>query len=109
MRRFTALCLLLATLPVSAQIYQYTDEQGNRVFTDQPPMDVDAQSIQLPTLNTVPKEPAADRHKDGGPPDELTSSTLSKPYSQLQLSGLPEQEAIRANNGNFSVQVVITP
>jgi len=109
MRRLIAFCLLLATLPVAAQIYQYTDEQGNRVFTDQPPMDVDAQSIQLPNLNTIPETPKTDQHKDSNFQDDERTTQSSQPYRQLQLSGLPEQEAIRANNGNFSVQVAITP
>lgn len=109
MRRFTALCLMLAALPVSAQIYQYTDDKGNRVFTDQPPTDVDARSIQLPSLNTVPHEPATDRYKDRNSPDAPSAAVSNNPYNQLYLTGLPEDQAIRANNGNFSVQVVITP
>lgn len=109
MRRLTALCLLLAALPVSAQIYQYIDEQGNRVFTDQPPMDVDAQSIQLPSLNTLPEASRTDQDKDSRSTDAPRTSIPSQPYRQLQLSGLPEQEAIRANDGNLSVQVAIAP
>ena len=32
------ICLLLSlALPASAQIYKYTDANGNTVFTDQPP------------------------------------------------------------------------
>lgn len=109
MRLVTALVLLVAALPVSAQIYQYTDEKGNRVFTDHPPLGVDATSIKLPAINAVPEGPSAVQLEAAESTDSSSANTAAPPYSQLELSGLPVDEAIRANNGNFSVQVAITP
>lgn len=34
--RFALFCLLLLGLPAMADVYTYTDSEGNRVFTDQP-------------------------------------------------------------------------
>lgn len=100
------ICLLLGlALPASAQIYKYTDANGNTVFTDQPPEGQAAESIALPATNSVsmpaPSVPAA-------PP---TDNALEKaaPYSTLELTGLPTDEAMRANNGTFSVGVTIEP
>ena len=109
MRLVTVLMLLVAALPASAQIYQYTDEKGNRVFTDQPPFGVEATSVNLPPINAAPKEPSADNFNATDSTESSNTNTAAAPYSQLELSGLPVDQAIRANNGNFSVQVAITP
>lgn len=108
MRLVFATVLLAVALPVTAQIYQYTDDKGNRVYTDQPPLGVDATSIELRAINSLPapvsKQPAASSSTD-----DLEAAEHAAPYSLLQLTGLPDDEALRANNGTFAVQVEITP
>ncbi|SFP59397.1 DUF4124 domain-containing protein [Pseudomonas borbori] len=103
MRRILTCLLLVLAVPASAQIYKYTDANGNTVFTDQPPEGQAAQSIELPTTNTVemsaPSVPPSGSHED-----EQTA-----PYSTLQLTDLPSAEALRANDGTFSVGVELQP
>ncbi|MFU1922692.1 DUF4124 domain-containing protein, partial [Klebsiella pneumoniae] len=53
MRLITSCLLLAAALPAMAQIYQYTDANGNKVFTNQPPDGVQAQTVELQPTNTV--------------------------------------------------------
>lgn len=100
------ICLLLGlALPVTAQIYKYTDANGNTVFTDQPPEGQATQNVELPKTNSVSMPAAA-------PPAPATSPDTSAnvaPYSTLQLTGIPDDEALRANNGTFSVSVLIEP
>ncbi|MCK8659275.1 DUF4124 domain-containing protein, partial [Pseudomonas umsongensis] len=43
--------LLLIALPATAQIYKYTDAQGNTAYSNQPPDGVTAQPVELPPLN----------------------------------------------------------
>ena len=103
MRLLTACLLCTLALPAAAQIYKYTDSNGNTVFTNQPPEGQAAESVELPPTNTVeaqkpvvteqPEQPASDR----------------PPYSELNLTDIPSDEALRANNGTFSVGVHITP
>lgn len=105
MRMLFALLAGLLILPASAaEIYRYTDAKGNTVFTNQPPVEVDSQAVTLPPANTLPS-PESDAYP--------TSSDNTEParvaYRQLELTGLPEADAIRANNGSFSVQVAIDP
>ncbi|MFG0723301.1 DUF4124 domain-containing protein [Pseudomonas sp. GLN_6] len=100
------ICLLLGlALPASAQIYKYTDANGNTVFTDQPPEGQATQNVELPKTNSVtmavPAAPAPSTPADSG--------TAAAPYSNLQLTGLPSDEALRANNGTFTVDVAIEP
>ncbi|WP_095137970.1 DUF4124 domain-containing protein [Pseudomonas sp. Irchel s3a10] len=103
-RTFLYILLLLA-LPAAAQIYKYTDANGNTVYSDHSPDGVQAQPVELPPLNRV--EPQA-------PSAPAPSSTDTRPaarsvYEVLELTGLPDEEALRANNGTFTVNVLIKP
>ncbi|MFV3307212.1 DUF4124 domain-containing protein [Pseudomonas sp. NY15181] len=103
MRLILTALLLAAALPASAQIYKYTDANGKTVFTNQPPSNVGAQPVQLPPTNTVaPQTPV--NTDTGGNPDEAQNA-----YTILALSNLPNDEAMRANNGTFVVEVVVQP
>ena len=108
MRLVLAMVMLTAALPVTAQIYQYTDAKGNPVYTDRPPLGVDANSIELRSINSV-HNPAKQSQNQ---PAYATNSEMPEhtaPYTELQISGLPDAEALRANNGNFTLRVQITP
>ncbi|NQD91345.1 DUF4124 domain-containing protein [Pseudomonas sp. CrR25] len=105
MRRMLTCLLLTLALPVSAQIYKYTDANGNTVFTNQPPDGTAVQNVELPPTNTVemqaPSVPPAD--------SASSQSEPAPPYRTLRLTGLPSDEALRANNGTFSVGVALQP
>lgn len=97
--------LLLIALPAAAQIYKYTDANGNTVYSDHSPDGVQAQPVELPPLNRVePQAPSAP------PAPEADNRELARnAYEILELAGLPTEEALRANNGTFTVQVLIKP
>ena len=103
MRLLTACLLCTLTLPAMAQIYKYTDANGNTVFTNQPPEGQSVESVELLPTNTVQAQPPATAEQP-----EQTEGTKA-PYSRLALTGLPTEEALRANNGTFSVGVDIEP
>jgi hypothetical protein len=105
MRPLFAFLLLALSLPATAQIYSYTDANGNKVFTNEPPQGSDAQAVVLPPTNTVAAQPAS--KVDSNTP--ASSSSMNAPFSLLQLTGLPSDEAMRANNGTFSVGVTSMP
>lgn len=104
MRRILACLLLCLALPAGAQIYKYIDANGNTVFTNQPPEGVSAESIELPPTNTM-EMPAP----SAPTPTARTDRVQSAPYRILQLTGLPDAEALRANDGTFGVGVQLEP
>ena len=62
--------LFILSVPAFAEIYKYTDAQGNTVFTNQPPEGVQADTVDLPPANTVnirtpePPPPLPDRQQN---------------------------------------------
>jgi len=97
--------LLLIALPAAAQIYKYTDANGNTAYSNQPPDGVQAQPVELPPLNRVePQAPSAPQAPTAEQPQPPRNA-----YEVLELAGLPTDEALRANNGTFTVNVLIKP
>ena len=104
MGRGFLLMLLLIALPAAAQIYKYTDAAGNTAYSNQPPDGVKAQPVELPPLNSI------ERQTPPAPPAEATSHDQPRSaYEVLELTNLPTTEALRANNGSFTVNVLIKP
>ena len=98
--------LLLIVLPATAQIYKYTDAYGATAYSNQPPDGVSAQPVDLPPLNSVEHQPPG----DAAPAAEAARNEQPhKTYEALELTGLPTTEALRANNGTFTVTVLIKP
>ena len=102
--RLIVSCLLAAlALPASAEIYKYTDANGNKVFTNQPPDGVQAQTVELQPTNTVGID-TPEKSSAGNAP---AADSEAAAYEILALSDLPTEEALRANNGTFNVSVSI--
>ncbi|EJM29498.1 DUF4124 domain-containing protein [Pseudomonas sp. GM25] len=104
MRSLLLILMLVCACTASAQIYKYTDASGNTVYSDHAPDGVQAQPVELPPLNSVQPQAAS-------APSSGTASRepASNAYEVLELTGLPTEEALRANNGTFTVSVLIKP
>ncbi|MCY1277562.1 hypothetical protein D9M68_362450 [compost metagenome] len=103
MRPFIALLALALTLPASAAtIYKYTDANGNTVFTSHPPEGVNATEMEAPPAPVVGTRLPAGMPSTAEPASEAH-------YRVLALTNLPSEEALRANNGTFSVEVALQP
>lgn len=107
MRQSLPLLLLLFALPAVAQIYKYTDANGNTAYSSQPPNGTKAETVDLPPLNSV--NTVAPVTPPPAPPNETRAVSGSAAYPTLQLTDLPDDEALRANNGTFIVGVKIDP
>jgi hypothetical protein len=98
--------LLMIALPATAQIYRYTDATGTTAYSNQPPAGTSAEAIELPPLNTVASPPpGACAPTDTRPRNEPSRAA----YEVLELAGLPTNQALRANDGNFTVNVLLKP
>lgn len=96
--------LALFSTATLAEIYRYTDADGNTVFTDQPPAS-DAAPIELPPANTVEmKVPEAPPRTPESEPREGRA-----PYRLLSVGGIPDSEALRANSGVITLTAQLDP
>ncbi|WLH13144.1 DUF4124 domain-containing protein [Pseudomonas hefeiensis] len=105
-RGFPGILLLLLSLPAAAQIYKYTDADGNTAYSNQPPDGVPAQAVDLPPLNSVEPQPPATTDV---PTPASTHDESADAYETLELTDIPSEEALRANNGTFTVGVLARP
>ncbi|UVE18214.1 DUF4124 domain-containing protein [Pseudomonas sp. LS44] len=104
MRLLVAGLILAMTLPVSAQIYKYTDAKGNTVYTNQPPDGANSKPVELPPTNTVEMQKPT-TSADTNPAAQAKQAA----YRMLRLINIPNDDALRANNGTFSVDVELQP
>lgn len=97
--------LLLIALPVAAQaVYSYKDSNGNTVYTNErPPANINAEQVKLPKIQTVPSQNNSTNNQNPGFKINEAQPTITK----VGISGIPNEEALRANNGTFSVTIVL--
>ncbi|WP_434654003.1 DUF4124 domain-containing protein [Pseudomonas sp. R3-56] len=105
-RVFSIIFLSLLALPATAQIYKYTDADGNTAYSNQPPDGVPAQAVELPPLNSVESQTPGSRE---APAAAQGSDAPRNAYDILELTDIPTEEALRANNGTFTVGVRAQP
>ena len=85
-----------------SQIYRYTNEAGDTVFSDQPPADGSAQEVEVsPTNSAVPTKPATRRDSPQSPQSPQTYQTrITTPVDQTTLPPGP---------GNVDVSASFSP
>lgn len=99
----------LAAGPVAAsEIYRTTDEDGNVVFTDDPPSD-DAEPVELDPLTTVkPVEGDPDGASSTSQPEE-EPDTPSNGIAGISIAYPENEKGIRHNGGNIPFEVALEP
>ena len=95
--------LLLASLACASQaaeVYQYIDEHGNRVFTDKPPLHVDAEEVHLPEVNRTQMPAPAARPAAG-----TANGPMSEAVTASTINGLMKMR-INADNTRSSIALI---
>jgi hypothetical protein len=100
--RYLTLSLLILFMPAGhADVYRSVDENGNVVYSDHPSKGAekieikDAQTIHLPSAGPFKYQP---------PPKEAPPR-----YSTVAISHPGNDESIRQNSGDITVQVAVNP
>lgn len=105
-----ALSTLLIGLPLFAgPIYSYTDENGQRIFTDIPPTQQQpATPLKLKPINSLPAIPVKPVNK---PNNTASEQKTERPpiYNQLQITSPTHDSTFLANDRSFSITVSSNP
>ncbi len=107
--KFYGLLLILLSGTGFAEVYRWIDENGNTVYSDQPVGN--AEQIVLPEPSTyspvvVPLAASEEMTEDVSSEDDEMPAA---PSYQLQIASPQDDEAIRVNNGNLTVNIQIRP
>ena len=105
--------LLLFTTTVGAEIYKIVEADGNIVFTDIPPND-SKETVHLKHSNDF-KPIAATTPDSANTPNRALHTDAENPtrplkhYESVIITQPAEDEAVRENSGNITVQVSANP
>jgi hypothetical protein len=101
MRNLLILAVLLTSGGAAAEVYKSVDEHGNVEFSDQ--ASPGAELIEVEELQTIEAPP---------PPSILTPPAQSEPvsfYTRVAVVSPAHDEAVRQNDGNITVSVIVEP
>ena len=99
--------LIVVALPATAQeIFSYTDSNGNTVYTNMPPENVTAKPVNIPNTQII--SPQTEMVSKTDNPSAMDRTQQIQPsITKVVLMGIPDEGALRANNGDFTVTVQI--
>lgn len=101
MRLLLYSALIFMTSAASADIYRSVDENGNVVFSDTP--SEGAEKIEVKEAQTV-DSPSTQPFRYDPPPAEQPPR-----YQSLAITSPQDDQSVRANAGNVSVSMSVTP
>lgn len=116
MRVFTPF-LLLSLLVVStvsyADVYSWRDASGRMVFGDSPPDQAKAEKVKLKPLTIADGYKTEEEKKKAKAAkeeeDDQAGSDQDASYKDFKITSPKQEDAVRANSGNVSVAVSLSP
>ncbi|BFM18370.1 DUF4124 domain-containing protein [Maricurvus nonylphenolicus] len=106
--------LLLASSPLllNAQIYQSIDEDGNVIYTDQPPKGQESQEVKLRPTNTTPPLATPKQPEVTNPDDETTDQEeedAAPEKYKISISSPTNEAQIPMGQRDVNVSVSLEP
>jgi hypothetical protein len=100
-----ASALLIPALSLAqTTIYRVVDENGQQIFTDQPPRNArETETIELPEPNSAPPPPAIPTRADTARPD------AARPERSVRIEYPENETTVAMGPGDFSVQAAAEP
>lgn len=105
MTRLIIIFCLFYAASAQATIYRWVNAQGNVVFSDVPPPNGNAKKLELGNqLNTIQPPPSS-------PSSQIKKRTShpARAYRSFTITSPANNEQLRANNGNITVSMTLTP
>ncbi|UJJ30099.1 DUF4124 domain-containing protein [Halopseudomonas maritima] len=102
---------LLCTTPAWADVYTWTDANGNTVYSDKP--NPNAKRIEVSTPNSMDAPKPIPAYQSSSASSSSAGSgnsvTPTGSYRRLEITSPANDTAVRANDGNVTLTVVLNP
>lgn len=110
----TALCsALLCASPVWADVYTWTDANGNTVYSDKPNPNAKRIEVSAPNSMEAPKPIPAYENRasdnDNSNASNANGSAATGSYRRLEITSPANDTPVRANDGNVNLTVALDP
>ncbi|MEH6493543.1 DUF4124 domain-containing protein [Halopseudomonas sp.] len=102
--------LLVSGISVNAaasEVYTWTDEQGNRIYSDQP--NPKSTKVDVGPTNSIEAPKPIPAFEEARAEREANQTPKSAGYRSLSITSPADDTAVRANDGNLSLTVSIDP
>lgn len=103
-----AIFVLVPALAAGEDIYRSTDDQGNPLFTDEPPSSR-AEPVELKPLTTVRPDETPTAIAGPEPESERASADDAAGYQGIEVTYPPADEAVRHNGGMVPFRIALKP
>jgi hypothetical protein len=112
MKSILVLALCLFALGVNAELFKWKDADGNIIFSDQPPADIDKAESEvkqesLPHINTVPALDLSNSRAATSPSKSKVNNNAS--YKSFAIVAPLHDSEVRENSGKVQISVRIEP
>lgn len=102
---------ILLTATAQAELYKWVDENGEVVYSDEPPHE-SAEPLDPPPINTTPPPKVAPKSFSSQKPATPAPAEQKKPvtsYKEFKITSPGNDEAVRNNAGNVSISFALNP
>ena len=107
--RSLLIILWLIALPLNAQVYKHIDADGKTHYSSTPLNLTGNSPLELATLNRQPALITTPQVSTQQLLPEQEPGQARALYKTLSINELPTDQALRANNGTFALQIKIAP
>lgn len=103
MKKILFIVFFLLFYPAHAEMYKWVDENGEIIYSDEPPHE-NATPLNPPPLTTTP----AIKYKPEAKP-EIKDDKKATSYSVFKITSPGNDQVVRDNSGNITVKLAIEP
>jgi len=105
MRFLLTIFIFLTAISTQAALYKYKDENGEVVYSEEPPYE-GAKEFILPGLQTTPAVKPKPKPKSKPEPEEVDKPTK---YTLFQITSPTNEQSLHNSAGNVSISLAIAP
>ena len=112
LRSFLLVALLVTSAASYAEVYSWRDASGRLVFGDSPPDKVKVEKVKLRPLTIADGYKTEEEKQQSAAAkeeDDEAKSDEDVAYKDFKITSPSQEDAIRANSGNVSVAVGLSP